>query len=144
MSVVRLRRVPRPSHEARVTLLRELADFQGFHLQLPLPDGRRPDVSRCRISPPAVFFGEAKASEGPDDLDALDRMAKYLRWQRVAVLAGGNAVFAVAHPPGLERQWRASLGYLIRHLAGCRSSVRSKRLSLDSSITYVSFAPANA
>lgn len=144
MSVVRMRRIPRPSHEARVRLLCDLADVQGCHLRLSLPDGRRPDVARFRASPPSLFFGEAKASEGPDDLKALDRMAAYLRWQLMAVQAGGRAVFAIAHPPGLERQWRASLYSLIHGMALGRTSVRSRRITLDSSVTYVSFAEGSS
>lgn len=61
---------PGTEHEARRAVLDALAVPAGFGTEAPFPR-LRPDVHRRRTADGAWFLGEAKASEGPGNLDAL-------------------------------------------------------------------------
>jgi len=67
---------PSVAHEVRVTCLDAIATIAGFTLEIPipLPDGSIPDVIRMMPSRRALFIGEAKAAEAPDNHATLERL----------------------------------------------------------------------
>lgn len=75
-------------HTRRTSLLDSVAIRIGYMWVLAsFPDGSRPDVlrgayrysSRGRMLS-SIFIGEAKATEGPNDADAVRRLAGYMEW----------------------------------------------------------------
>jgi hypothetical protein len=100
---------PGEVHEERVRTLESLATLAGFLIGIPrLPDGRIPDVVRMCSRRRGVFLGEAKASEGPGDLEALTRLARYIAWWRQAG-HHGPAILAVCCDQRDMMGWAAEL-----------------------------------
>jgi hypothetical protein len=100
---------PGPVHEGRVRTLEALATLAGFLTAVPrLPDGRTPDVVRISTSSRGLFLGEAKASEGPGDRDALARLARYVIWWQQAGHKG-PALLVVCCDRLDSRRWVSAL-----------------------------------
>ncbi len=104
--------VPSRAHEARRALLQTIAEAAGYHLEMWLPDGRRPDVLRVHLDRPSVFLGEAKHTEGPWDVDSVDRLRHYLGWLVALRQRELGSILAIAHPRGLGRAWQDRMDWL--------------------------------
>lgn len=130
---------PSRAHEERRLLLETVAMAAGFRLQLTLPDGRRPDVLRLHMHGSSVFLGEAKHTEGPNDLRSCDRLRHYVDWlNRFRDRRG--VLLAVAHPRGLGDRWRDQVAWLCEEF-GLQESVRSRVLTLTTTVTYLASCP---
>jgi hypothetical protein len=100
---------PGPVHEGRVRMLEALAALAGFLTEIPgLPDGRTPDVLRICTGRQGIFLGEAKASEGPGDQEALTRLARYAAWWQRAG-RHGPALLVVCCGRSEGGRWAAAL-----------------------------------
>jgi hypothetical protein len=103
---------PGPVHEGRVRTLEALATLAGFLTAVPhLPDGRTPDVVRISTSRRGLFLGEAKASEGPGDREALARLARYVIWWEQADRKGPALLVVCCDQLDRER-WASVLSAL--------------------------------
>lgn len=131
---------PSPAHEKRRLLLETVAMAAGFRLQLTLPDGKRPDVLRLHVHGSSVFLGEAKHTEGPDDPRSCDRLHHYVDRLNRFREQQGSVLLAVAHPRGLRGRWRNRVAWLCEEF-GLEKSVRSRVLTLTTTVTYVASDP---
>ena len=129
---------PTRAHESRRTLLETVADAAGYRLTMPLPDGRRPDVLRIHVDRASLFLGEAKHTEGPQDLDSSDRLRHYLGWLVPSCERTVGNILAVAHPSGLGRLWRVRMDWLCQELTPERV-VGSAAVTGSTTVTFVVF-----
>lgn len=108
---------PPSDHEARVEVLRSLADLVGCHFAwtAELPDGRRPDVLRCDGSPGGLaFFGEAKATEAPSCVATQERLERYAAWMALHVRTGSPGLLVLCHGrPAHDRGWILALHQVV-------------------------------
>jgi len=125
---------PGIDHEARRAFLDALAVLAGFSAKPQFPRFR-PDVYRCRTSDGAWFIGEAKASEGPGDLDAVGRLGRYVD---VCRYCGASALFALAVDVQETRGWRRQL----LEALGAGVPVRSST-SGQSALIWAWYTPAD-
>src|SRR5438094_7675215 len=74
--------VPSAAHDDGVAILATVAQLAGLTDDpLPsFPDGGSPDVTRVDLARAVLFVGEAKATEPPDDADAVGRLDRYVGW----------------------------------------------------------------
>ena len=96
------------SHENRRDELETFARHLGFHLCVRLPRGLIPDVALGHDTHDAVFLGDAKHTEGPDDRATRARLLRYLRWL-ASRHCEGEHVFAVAHGPSRDGAWSETI-----------------------------------
>lgn len=96
---------PGDQHEARRQMLDTLAVLAGFEVEATFPRFR-PDVHRRRSSDGAWFVGEAKATEGPDDSHAVDRLRQYVA---VCQAPGSSVLLALCAPIADAAGWRNAL-----------------------------------
>ena len=130
--------VPSRTHEARRGLLETIADVAGYRLAVSLPDGTRPDVLRLHVNRTGLFLGEAKHTEGPDDLDSVERLRHYLGWLAPPCQRAVGSVLAVAHPRGLGRSWRDRVDWLCQDLR-IERVVGSTSVTPATTVTFVVF-----
>ena len=109
---------PGTEHEARRAVLDALAVLAGFGTEAPFPR-LRPDVHRRRTADGAWFLGEAKASEGPGNLDALGRLGRYVE---VCRHCGATALFVLAVSAKDVHPWRLRLDEALDASERVRSS----------------------
>jgi hypothetical protein len=131
------RRCPTKMHEHRRDVLNSIAILAGFEVTIVLPDGCRPDVARASLEAKAVFLGDAKHTEGPDDLASLARLTRYAAW----LVDGGRlhrGILAICHRSGQGRAWSRALNTIASdaRMAVLRG-VDSRRLAPDAEITWV-------
>ena len=92
------------SHENRRDELETFARHLGFHLCVCLPPGLIPDVALGHETYNAVFLGDAKHTERPDDRATRARLLRYLCWL-ASCPCDTEHVFAVAHGPSRDGAW---------------------------------------
>jgi hypothetical protein len=87
--------------------------MSGFTDSFPhhLPDGSLPDVSMYNPASGAVFIGEAKHTEDPENKETGARLARYLAWYlRLGRLSPQKGVFALCFgDPQAKNRWRSAL-----------------------------------
>ena len=100
-------------HDQRSRILESIATLSGFDLRGlgRLPDGRKPDVLRISESSGAVFLGEAKDTEKPNNKDTVRRLFLYMLWFKVISSHQFGSIFAICfgeenHAPGWTRTLR--------------------------------------
>jgi len=86
-------------------MLETVATLAGFTLPLPLPDGTIPDVSRVCPYTGAVFIGDAKQSEHPQNPTTLGRLERYMRWLSRRRPNAVPDFFCVCHPLHHRERW---------------------------------------
>jgi hypothetical protein len=122
-----------------VRTLESLAALVGFVTEIPgLPDGRIPDVVRVRSRRRGLFLGEAKASEGPRDLEALTRLARYIAWWQQAG-QHGSAILMVCCDQGDMMGWAATLTALATDI-GIPTEASSKALGQGDGLAWLDSA----
>lgn len=125
---------PSAEHERRRAILDALAVLGGFATEARFPL-LRPDVHRRRRSDGAWFVGEAKASEGPGDSDAVGRLGRYVE---VCGACGATALIALAVAPQHVRRWQGWLDELL----GGDQTVRAS-ISGQSGLVWAWYSPAD-
>lgn len=135
-STGRVLRVPSRSHEERRTLLESIAEIGGYRLGVALPDGRRPDVLRLHLHRRAVFFGEAKHTEGPADTRSVDRLRHYVGWLAPFSQWDVGSVLAVAHGRGVGDLWSERLDWLCGE-ERIEGRIGSKDVTRVTTVTFV-------
>lgn len=131
---------PGPVHEGRVRTLETLATLAGFLTAVPrLPDGRTPDVVRISTSCRGLFLGEAKASEGPGDREALARLARYVIWWQQACRKG-PALLVVCCDQLDRRRWASVLSALAAEVNE-PIMAQAELLGRDDAIAWLASSP---
>ncbi len=125
---------PGIDHEARSAVLDALAVLAGFGTRGRFPRFR-PDVYRRRASDGAWFIGEAKASEGPGDLDAVGRLGRYVE---VCQHCGASALFVLAVDVRETRGWGRRLHEALDGVETVRCSVFGQ-----SALVWAWYGPAD-
>jgi hypothetical protein len=84
-------------HDERSELLANIAILSGFHVDRVrgLPDGRKPDVLRFYPGSGAVFFGEAKDTERPNNKNTINRLSGYMEWFKLISSYQLGSIFAI-------------------------------------------------
>ena len=131
------RRCPSSMHEYRRDVLDSIAILAGFEAAIALPDSSVPDVARVSLTAAAVFLGDAKHTEGPDDGASVARLSRYAAW-----LVRGNRphydILAVCHRAGQGRAWRKVLNTIASDAQiNVVRPADSRRLAPDAEITWV-------
>jgi len=84
-------------HDERTDLLDSIAILSGFDLCRAgsLPDGKRPDVLRVFPMSGAVFIGDAKDTERPNNKNTTTRLLRYMKWFKALSGQKAGSIFAV-------------------------------------------------
>ena len=84
-------------HDERTALLEAVAVLSGFDLCRigRLPDGTKPDVLKGFPGSGAVFIGDAKDTERPNNKDTLSRLFNYMAWFKIISDRNAGSIFAI-------------------------------------------------
>lgn len=110
---------PSPLHEMRREMLGGAAALAGFYTVVPLAANEYPDVVRLHSQRPALFVGDAKATESPTCEATRGRLCRYFRTTRGLLAAGFEVTVAIGHATTDGNAWAVMLTNAARD-AGCR------------------------
>lgn len=122
-------------------MLETIAMLTGYRLQGRFPGRKLPDVLRLHTQGSSVFLGEAKHTEGPNNLHSVDRLRQYLDWLDRFRNRGGAVVLAVAHQRGLENRWQDRVAWLCEEV-GIADSIWSRVVTRTTAVTFLAPGPS--
>jgi hypothetical protein len=128
-------------HRYRTEILKTLATLAGFHAEIALPDGCRPDVMRASLGR-ELFLGEAKHAESADDEGARRRIRHYGSW--LMYFGPGGGILAVCHRVGHGREWCGALDSIAKEVSSFLPPPQFRRLALDAEVTWLVSSPLNS
>ena len=128
---------PSQLHEARRYVLRDVAALAGFYIDVPLTADEYPDVVRLHHRRPALFVGDAKATELPSCEATRRRLTRYFRTARSWLAVGFDVTIAIGHSNADGEEWARMLENAARDARCPIGPAASSELDGTTVVTWV-------
>lgn len=128
---------PSPLHEARRDVLGDVASLAGFYIDVPLAADEYPDVVRLHHHRPALFVGDAKATESPSCEATRARLTRYFRTARNWLASGFDVTIAIGHATADGETWTSLLTNAARDACCPIRTAASTEIDGTTAVTWV-------